>query len=74
MDNPNEYDDGVYTEVLMELEDEVGGLVERLWKAGASVDDIRNEFASSLNNGIAEVTGQSTYVSGGPKKPKAKKS
>ena len=50
--NPNEYDDGAYSEAAMEVSDEVDDLVQRLWKTGASADDIRNEFSDALRNAL----------------------
>lgn len=56
-ENPNEYDDGAYVEATMTLPDDITDAVTAMWKAGASVDDVRNEVTQALDNALRELGG-----------------
>lgn len=44
MENPNEYDEGVYNQASSDL----AGAVEQLWAAGADEFDIKRQFEDAL--------------------------
>lgn len=50
MINPNPYDDREFTEASNDVQSMLPGDLNRLWKAGASLDDIANEFAMAIEN------------------------
>lgn len=46
MENPNPYDDGLFTKRSMDVSDAIGAM----WEAGASIDDIANDVANGIEN------------------------
>jgi hypothetical protein len=62
--NPNDYDDEAFIEASNEFQGDATEMFERLWKAGASADDIVNEINTALANatGIINSTGSPLTV------------
>ena len=54
MPNPNEYDDEAYTEAANHFQNVVTPAIDKLWRAGAEVTDITNEFNTAFDNSDAE--------------------
>jgi hypothetical protein len=55
--NPNEYDDDAFTDASNEFQGNATEMFERLWRAGASAEEIINEINTALNSaGIASTT------------------
>lgn len=73
MDNPNEYNETVYAFASQELHNDVATHVEALWAAGATINDVKLEIESALDEALlsAGIIEGKPHTGGGPKKPKA---
>lgn len=58
--NEHEYDDAEYTEASMACVDEVSEVLNRLWKAGASLDNIANDLTAAFHN--SDIPGSLSYA------------
>jgi hypothetical protein len=50
MDNPNPYDDPAYLEATNRLQNALPKLLDDLWLAGATVDNIEDELEEAIQN------------------------
>lgn len=53
MPNPNEYDDDAFLEASNGFQGSVTQSIDKLWAAGASMEDIQGEWENALENSDA---------------------
>jgi hypothetical protein len=52
-ENPNAYDDDAYTEAVNELQGNVPEIIDKCWRAGASIDNLEDELQNALQESEA---------------------
>jgi hypothetical protein len=70
--NPNEYDDARFLEIttIMMHDAAISRYVSELWMAGATEDDIKQEFEMLIDNLVADLAPSESKGDGGPKRAK----